>query len=152
MLQLVHILRSHLTSFLPDYMVPAAIVRLDELPLSANGKLDRHQLLPQPDGNAMAYRSYEAPNGTFENALMTIWMNLLHVDKIGRHDNFFMLGGDSLLAVRMVTQIRPMMGFKITLGTLFMAPTIAELVPHLLTAGNSQEDVFDVLLPSGLVE
>ncbi|KAF9351752.1 hypothetical protein BGX34_000381 [Mortierella sp. NVP85] len=144
--QLVHILRSHLTSCLPDYMVPAAIVRLNELPLSANGKLDRHQL-PQPDGNAMAYQSYEAPYGTFENALMAIWMDLLHVDKIGRHDNFFMLGGHSLLAVRMVTQIRSLMGFKITLGTLFMAPTIAELVPHLLAAGNSQEDAFDVLLP-----
>ncbi|KAF9345590.1 hypothetical protein BGX34_004630 [Mortierella sp. NVP85] len=144
--QLVHILRSHLTSCLPDYMVPAAIVRLDELPLSANGKLDRHQL-PQPDGYTMAYKPYEAPYGTFENTLATIWMDLLHVDKIGRHDNFFTLGGHSLLAVRMVAQIRSLMGFKITLGTLFMAPTIAELVPHLLTAGNSQEDAFDVLLP-----
>ncbi|KAK3815515.1 MAG: Non-ribosomal peptide synthetase module [Benniella sp.] len=144
--QLTHSLRSYLTSCLPDYMVPAAFVHLDGLPLSANGKLDRLQL-PQPDDNAMARQPYEAPCGTFENALMTIWMDLLHVDKIGRHDNFFTLGGHSLLAVRMVTQIRSLMGFKITLGTLFTAPTIAELVPHLLTAGNSQEDAFDVLLP-----
>ncbi|KAK3823597.1 MAG: Non-ribosomal peptide synthetase module [Benniella sp.] len=143
--QLVHKLWSHLKSCLPDYMVPAAFVRLDDLPLSANGKLDRIQL-PQPDNNAMAYQPYEAPCGIFENTLMTIWMDLLHVNKIGRHDNFFMLGGHSLLAVRMVTQIRSLIGFKITLGTLFMAPTIAELVPH-LTTGNSQEDAFDVLFP-----
>jgi thioesterase domain-containing protein len=144
--QLVHILRSHLALCLPGYMVPAAFVRLDDLPLSANGKLDRLRL-PQPDSNAMAHQQYEPPHGTIETTLMTIWMDLLHVDKIGRHDNFFMLGGHSLLAVRMVTQIRSLMGFSITLGTLFMAPTIAELVPHLLAAGNSQEDAFDVLLP-----
>ncbi|KAF9348465.1 hypothetical protein BGX34_002465 [Mortierella sp. NVP85] len=78
---------------------------------------------------------------------MTIWMDLLHIDKIGRHDNFFMLGGHSLLAVRMVTQIRSFMGFNITLGTVFMAPTIVELAPHLLTAGDTQEDAFNVLLP-----
>jgi len=144
--QLVHSLRSYLTSCLPDYMVPAAFVRLDDFPLSVNGKLDRLQL-PQPDDDAMAHQQYEAPFGIFENTLMTIWMDLLHVDKIGRHDNFFMLGGHSLLAMRMVTQIRLLMGFKVTLGTLFMAPTIAELVPHLLTAGNAHDDAFDVLLP-----
>ncbi|KAK3805044.1 MAG: syringopeptin synthetase C [Benniella sp.] len=144
--QLVHTLRSHLTSCLPEYMVPSAFVRLDELPLSANGKLDRLQL-PQPDSNAIARQRYEPPHGTVEIALMTIWMDLLHADKIGRHDNFFMIGGHSLLAMRMVTQIQSLMGFKINLGTLFKAPTIAELVPHLLTAGNNGVDAFDVILP-----
>ncbi|KAF9350088.1 hypothetical protein BGX34_001421, partial [Mortierella sp. NVP85] len=139
-------LRLYLTSCLPEYMVPSAFVRLDDLPLSTNGKLDRLRL-PLPDGDAMAHQPYEPPQGTIENSLMTIWMGLLHVDRIGRHDNFFMLGGHSLLAVRMVAQIHSLMGFKITLGTLFMAPTIAEMVPHLLTAGNTQEDAFDVLLP-----
>ncbi|KAK3807015.1 MAG: amino acid adenylation domain protein, partial [Benniella sp.] len=144
--QIAYTLRSHLRSHLPDYMVPAAFVRLDDLPLSANGKLDRPRL-PKPDTSAMAYEPYEPPHGTVETALMTIWMDLLHIDSIGRHDNFFMLGGHSLLAVKMITQIRSLMGFKITLGTLFLAPTIAELVPHLLTAGNSLEDAFNVLLP-----
>jgi thioesterase domain-containing protein/acyl carrier protein len=82
-----------------------------------------------------------------ELALATIWRELLNVDRIGRHDNFFMLGGHSLLAVRMINQIKSLMGFKINLGSLFEAPTIAELVPRLLTAGNIQEDAFDVLLP-----
>ncbi|KAK3807038.1 MAG: Non-ribosomal peptide synthetase module [Benniella sp.] len=144
--QLVHTLRSYLVSCLPDYMIPAAFVRLDELPMTTNGKLDRH-LLPQPDSGAMAHQPYEPPQGTIETALMTIWMELLSIDRIGRHDNFFMLGGHSLLAMRMISKIQSLMGFKITLGTLFMAPTIAELVPHLLTAGNNQGDAFNVLLP-----
>jgi thioesterase domain-containing protein len=127
-------------------MVPAAIIRLDSLPINPNGKLDRPQL-PQPTSDAMAHQQYEPPHGDMETALMSIWMDLLCVDKIGRHDNFFMLGGHSLLAVRMISQIQLLMGFKISLGTLFTAPTIAELVPHLLTAGNAQEDGFDTLLP-----
>ncbi|KAK3817438.1 MAG: Non-ribosomal peptide synthetase module [Benniella sp.] len=144
--ELVYTLRSHLTSCLPDYMVPAAFVRLDGFLLSSNGKLDRRRL-PQPDNDAMAYQRYEPPRGEMENALVTIWINILNIDKIGRHDNFFMLGGHSLLAVRMISQVQSLMGYRITLGTLFMAPTIAELVPHMLTSGNTQEDAFDVLLP-----
>jgi len=144
--RLVHTLRSHLTSCLPDYMVPAAFVRLDDLPMTTNGKLDRHRL-PQPDSDAMAHQPYEPPHGTIESALATLWMELLNIDRVGRNDNFFMLGGHSLLAVRMISKIQSLMGFKITLGILFMAPTIADLVPHLLTAGNNQEDAFGVLLP-----
>jgi pimeloyl-ACP methyl ester carboxylesterase len=138
-------LRSHLTACLPAYMVPAAIVRLDALPLNSNGKLDRQ--LPQPDSHAMAHQQYEPPHGTIETVLMIIWRDLLQIDRVGRHDNFFMIGGHSLLAMRMISQVQSIMGSKITLGTLFMAPTIAELVPHLLTAGNTPEDAFNVLLP-----
>jgi thioesterase domain-containing protein len=144
--RLAHILRSHIKSCLPDYMIPAAFVRLDDFPLSSNGKLDRRRL-PQPDSDAVAYQQYEPPHGDMETAIMTIWINILNIDKIGRHDNFFMLGGHSLLAVRMISQVQSLMGYRITLGTLFMAPTIAELVPHMLTSGNSQENSFDVLLP-----
>jgi len=146
--QLAHTLQSHLTSCLPDYMVPAAFVRLDDFPLTTNGKIDRLRL-PPPDSGAMAHQCYEAPQGDTETALMTIWMELLNMDKIGRHDNFFMLGGHSLLAVRMIHQIQALMGFKIALGTLFIAPTIAELAPRLLTTtgNNLQENAFNVLLP-----
>jgi thioesterase domain-containing protein/acyl carrier protein len=144
--QLVHTLRSHLVSCLPDYMVPAAFVRLDDFPLNANGKIDRRRL-PEPDTSSYASQLYEPPYGEMELALATIWRELLNIDKIGRHDNFFLLGGHSLMAVRMISQIKSLMGFKINLGTLFEAPTIAELVPRLLTAGNIQEDAFDVLLP-----
>ncbi|KAF9974216.1 hypothetical protein BGZ65_008852, partial [Modicella reniformis] len=94
---LVRTLRSHLSLCVPDYMVPSAIVRMDEIPRDNNGKLDRRQL-PIPDGNALVHQLYEAPRGEIETALMTIWMELLNVDRVGRHDNFFMLGGHSLMA------------------------------------------------------
>ena len=77
-------------------------------------------------------------------------MNLLQTDRIGRHDNFFLLGGHSLLAVKMITQICSLMGFKITLATLFLAPAIAELVLHLLTAGDYLGDAFMCCPLSGL--
>ncbi|KAI8363210.1 Alpha/Beta hydrolase protein [Mortierella sp. GBAus27b] len=143
---LVHSLRSYLATCLPNYMIPAAFVRLDDMPLTSNGKVDRRRL-PEPDMKSVAHQAYEATHGDVEDALLSIWRELLHIDRIGRHDNFFMLGGHSLLVTKMVHQIKTWMGFKITLNDLFAAPTIAELVPRLLAAGSTQEDSFEVLLP-----
>ncbi|MQX46988.1 non-ribosomal peptide synthetase, partial [Sinorhizobium medicae] len=89
-------LRAHLGGLLPDYMVPSAFVRLDALPLTVNGKLDR-KALPVPDDDAYARRTYEAPQGEIETLLAGIWAELLGVERVGRHDNFFELGGHSLL-------------------------------------------------------
>ncbi|WP_234894674.1 non-ribosomal peptide synthetase, partial [Sinorhizobium medicae] len=93
-------LRAHLTSLLPDYMVPSAFVRLEALPLTPNGKLDR-KALPAPDDDAYARTAYEAPQGAVETALAGIWQELLGLERVGRHDNFFELGGHSLLAVQL---------------------------------------------------
>jgi len=82
-------LRSHLSAKLPEYMLPAAYVALEALPLTPNGKLDR-RALPQPD-DAGAAREYEAPVGDIETALARIWAESLHLDRVGRHDNFFAL-------------------------------------------------------------
>lgn len=142
--QLARILYTHLSTTLPTYMIPAAFVRLDDLPLTPNGKLDRRQL-PQPD-DALVHQAFEAPQGEIELALMSIWMELLNAVRIGRHDNFFMLGGHSPLAVRMISYVHAVLGFKIPLGELFEAPTIAELALCLLNVGNTQENAFDVLL------
>ncbi|KAF9923882.1 hypothetical protein BGZ65_008624, partial [Modicella reniformis] len=103
--QLVSTLRSHLSSCLPDYMVPAAIVRLDDLPLTSNGKLDRKALIA-PDSDAFDRQEYEEPQGEIETAVAHIWSELLHLDRVSRNDNFFALGGHSLLAVRMVERLR----------------------------------------------
>ncbi|EGH74921.1 AMP-binding enzyme, partial [Pseudomonas syringae] len=81
----IETLRSHLQARLPDYMVPAAYVRLDALPLTANGKLDR-KVLPVPDAQALVSRGYEAPQGEVENLLATIWAEVLKVGQVGRHD------------------------------------------------------------------
>ncbi|EQB97863.1 hypothetical protein B738_28397, partial [Photorhabdus temperata subsp. temperata M1021] len=92
---LVNSLRTRLSALLPDYMVPAAFVRLEAFPLTPNGKLDR-RALPAPDEAAFARQAYEAPQGETEAALAAIWRELLGIEHISRHDNFFALGGHSL--------------------------------------------------------
>ncbi|WP_322063469.1 phosphopantetheine-binding protein, partial [Paraburkholderia sp. J63] len=92
-------LRAALAQTLPDYMVPAAIVVLESLPLTSNGKLDR-KALPQPEFESAA--EYEAPEGATEAAIAKIWCEVLGIEGVGRHDNFFELGGDSILSLQIV--------------------------------------------------
>ncbi|WP_435028590.1 alpha/beta fold hydrolase, partial [Xanthomonas cucurbitae] len=94
------VLRGHLQPQLMDYMIPAAYVRMDALPLTANGKLDR-KALPVPDAQAHAHQQYEAPQGAVEQAIAGVWSELLGLETIGRHDDFFAMGGHSLLLVRL---------------------------------------------------
>ncbi len=115
-------LRAHLAASLPDYMVPAAYMRLDALPLTPNGKLDR-KALPAPEGAAFASRGYEAPRGEAEETLARLWAELLKVERVGRHDNFFELGGHSLLAVTLISKLKQN-GMKVSLTQLFAHPTI----------------------------
>ncbi|BET95408.1 amino acid adenylation domain-containing protein [Xenorhabdus taiwanensis] len=122
-------LREHLSTILPDYMIPAAFVRMDTFPLTPNGKLDR-QALPAPDQHALARQVYEAPQGEIEHALATIWSELLEVEQISRHDSFFALGGHSLLAVRMIERLRRM-GLGVSIQTLFEHPTLSVLAQSL---------------------
>jgi aryl carrier-like protein len=118
-------LRGHIAAGLPEYMVPAAYVRLDKLPLMLNGKLDR-RALPEPQGNAYAVLGYEAPVGETETAVAGIWAEVLKVERVGRHDNFFKLGGHSLLAVKVIAQMRRA-GLQADVRELFVTPTLAEL-------------------------
>jgi aryl carrier-like protein len=103
-------------------MVPSAFVRMERFPLTANGKLDR-KALPVPQEDAFAHEAYEAPLGEIEVILAGIWSELLGVEQIGRHDNFFALGGHSLMAVRLVSRIAAV-GAEIPLATLFASPTL----------------------------
>ncbi|RTQ35418.1 amino acid adenylation domain-containing protein [Variovorax gossypii] len=126
-------LRARLAERLPDYMLPAAFVPLDALPLNANGKLDR-AALPAPDDKAHARRGYRAPEGEHEQALALIWESLLGVARIGRDDGFFDLGGHSLLAVRMISQLRQRFGIELALTTVFARPRLAELAAEVMHA------------------
>ncbi|HYR12217.1 MAG TPA: amino acid adenylation domain-containing protein, partial [Longimicrobium sp.] len=119
-------LRAHLSERLPEYMVPAAYVRLDALPLTPNGKLDR-KALPAPEGDAYASREYEAPASETEQALAEIWAEVLGVERIGRRDGFFELGGHSLLAIRVVSRVRQVLGMELQLAELFRSPVLADL-------------------------
>jgi aryl carrier-like protein len=118
-------LRTHLLARLPEYMAPAAYVRLESLPLSPNGKLDR-KALPAPEADAYVAREYEAPVGEIEERLASLWAELLKLERVGRHDNFFELGGHSLLAVTLAERMRRA-GLRVDVRTLFAAPTIAAL-------------------------
>ncbi|KAG0202291.1 hypothetical protein BGX28_005148 [Mortierella sp. GBA30] len=144
--QLALTLRSHLATQLPEYMVPSAFVRMDSFPLTPNGKLDRHAL-PDPSDDDFAREAFDEPQGRIESAISNIWSEILNVDRVGRHDDFFVIGGHSLLAVKMISQIRHMLGFEISLRTVFEAPTVAKLAPRLGESGTTQEESFHVLLP-----
>ncbi|WP_266169313.1 non-ribosomal peptide synthetase [Dyella subtropica] len=124
-------LRAHLAARLPDYMVPAAFVLLDALPLTPNGKLDRNAL-PVPEGDAFVRQSYEAPQGEVEQALATLWQDLLGVERVGRHDHFFELGGHSLIAVRLLSRIGQTFNVELPLATLFAQPVLSRLAEALI--------------------
>ncbi|WP_305729727.1 amino acid adenylation domain-containing protein, partial [Pseudomonas gingeri] len=121
----IEALRSHLQEQLPEYMVPAIYVLLEAMPLTPNGKLDR-KALPTPDGDALIRRGYEAPQGETETTLARIWMQLLNVEQVGRHDHFFDLGGHSLLAVSLIERMRQA-GLSADVRVLFSQPTLAAL-------------------------
>jgi amino acid adenylation domain-containing protein len=116
-------LRAHLSDRLPGYMVPAAFVRLEEMPLTRSGKLDR-AALPAPQGDAFGNRTYDQPQGTVETTLAEIWAELLGVERVGRHENFFELGGHSLLAVTLMERMRGA-GLKTDVRAVFTSPTVA---------------------------
>jgi amino acid adenylation domain-containing protein len=144
--QLANTLRAHVAAALPEYMVPSAFVRLEALPLTPNGKLDR-RALPAPDDEAFAHQAYEAPQGELEATLAQIWSELLGVERISRHDSFFVLGGHSLLAVQMISRSRTALGISIAMHTLFEAPTVATLAQRVSAQGNVQDESFAVVLP-----
>ena len=126
-------LRSHLSSCVPEYMVPAAYVRVEEFPLTPNGKLNRKGL-PAPDGEAYVTRVYEAPQTENEAVLAAIWQEVLKVDRVGRQDNFFELGGHSLLAVRVVSRLRQVLQVEVAIRDLFAHPVLADLARALVSA------------------
>ncbi|KAF9995689.1 hypothetical protein BGZ65_008673, partial [Modicella reniformis] len=126
---LAHDLRSYAAAKLPAYMVPAAFVRLDTLPLTANDKLDR-KALPDPLQDAFARETYEAPQGDAEKMLAEIWEGLLGVDCISRHDNFFVLGGHSLLVARMLDRLRKL-GLTVAIRTVYETPVLNVLAQAL---------------------
>lgn len=116
--------RDALASVLPDYMVPSAIVLLDRLPLTANGKVDR-RALPSPAAEGAANGGYEAPEGDVEVELAGIWSELLGIEQVGRQDNFFELGGHSLLAVRLMSRVAQTWDVSVPVSDLFRHPQLA---------------------------
>jgi amino acid adenylation domain-containing protein len=118
------VLRARLAAALPDYMVPAAIVVLERLPLNGNGKVDRKAL---PAAEFASERAYEAPADAVEAQLAALWVQVLGVARVGRHDNFFELGGHSLLAAQLASRARVEGGFELPLRRIFEHPVLLDL-------------------------
>jgi amino acid adenylation domain-containing protein len=119
-------LAAWVTDRLPAYMVPSAVVLLDQLPLTANGKIDR-AALPSPTGERIAQDGYAAPTTETETQLAAIWADVLKKERVGISDNFLALGGHSLLAIRVLGKISKTFGVRLALRTLFESPTVAQL-------------------------
>jgi len=129
-------LRGLLTKSLPDYMVPAAIVVLEHLPLDANGKVDR-KLLPEPELISADY--YEAPRGEMEEVLAVIWAEILGIPRVGLHNNFFDLGGHSLLLIKVKQRLEEQLCTDIAIVDLFKYTTVASLAKF-LQQGNTDSN------------
>ncbi|MFE2031675.1 amino acid adenylation domain-containing protein [Streptomyces scopuliridis] len=120
----VAVVRAHVASVLPEYMVPSAFVVLDEMPLTVNGKTDR-RALPAPESDGVG--EYAAPRTAEERALAEAWADVLGVERVGVHDDFFELGGDSISSLRVVSRIRTVLGAGLSPRALFDHPTVARL-------------------------
>src|SRR5262249_51590522 len=131
-------LREYLKERLPEYMTPVAIMELEAMPLTPNGKLDR-KALPAPEAGYYSTRGYEEPEGEVETILAGIWSEVLKVERIGRHDNFFELGGHSLLVVTLIERMRRN-GLHAEVRELFTSPTLAALA----TASKSGAGIVEV--------
>jgi amino acid adenylation domain-containing protein len=131
--------REQLRERLPDYMVPAAFVMLPALPRTPNGKVDR-KALPAP-GRQPAETGYVAPRTPLEEVLAGIWAELLDLERVGAHDDFFAIGGQSLLAAQLIAQVREIFPGELPLRSLFAAPTVAGLAATLLDDPARREQV-----------
>ncbi|MEJ1932986.1 non-ribosomal peptide synthetase, partial [Nostoc sp. NIES-2111] len=119
-------LRSFLQEKLPEYMIPTAFIPLQTLPLTTNGKVDR-RVLPAPDQVSAITEFFVAPRNSLEQELANIWAEVLRIEKVGIHNNFFTLGGHSLLVTQLISRIKDVLGVELLIQDVFANPTVAEL-------------------------
>jgi acyl carrier protein len=127
-------LRTLVGSRLPEYMVPSAFVSLPRLPLNFGNKVDRQALPPPEWGDVQGRLAYRAPRDLTEEALVRIWAEMLGVANPGIDDHFFDLGGDSLMASRLIVRVRERLGRELGLRDLFLSPTPAALADRIRQA------------------
>lgn len=135
-------LQEHLEKWLPHYMIPAAFVMLDSFPLSSNGKVDI-KALPAPDDKFEAEKGYEAPKTDVEKKLVQISEKILNVKPIGLNDNFFRIGGNSLLTIRFISEIEEAFGISMTMLDFIDLPVISEIaknIESMLPQADSEEE------------
>jgi amino acid adenylation domain-containing protein len=131
-------LRALVRTRLPEYMHPSAYVVLEALPLTSNGKLDRHAL-PAPRYGA-AIDAFVAPRDALENAIGEVWREVLGIEQVGLHSNFFEVGGHSLLATQVVARLSELLQVELPVKRMFEAPTIAELAAEVVSIGAGSDE------------
>jgi acyl-CoA synthetase (AMP-forming)/AMP-acid ligase II len=143
---LVPVVREHVRAILPEYMLPAAYVVLDRLPLTGNGKVDR-RALPAPDGlRPELGTAYQAPRDQVEGTLCEIWQEVIGVERVGVEDNFFDMGGHSLLATQVIARIRDTLHVELPLRMFYSAPRVAAVaatVHDLLRAREEEQQTVE---------
>ncbi|WP_299005916.1 non-ribosomal peptide synthetase/type I polyketide synthase [uncultured Shewanella sp.] len=138
-------LRAQLLKVLPDYMVPLSFTPIDAVPLTLNGKLDREAL---PETEFIKTNEYVAPRNELESQLCNIWQQVLGLERVGIHDNFFRIGGDSVSAIRLSAQARLLANIDIPLASLLIHPTIAQLAIELNTINHEKVIIHSQLAQS----
>jgi hypothetical protein len=149
-------LRSHIKDILPAYMMPSSFALLDSLPLSPNGKVDR-SALPAPDTGVVEHNDiYVAPSTPLEEDVARIFREVLRIEDVGIYDDFFSLGGHSLLVIQVINRVNSLYLIKLPIRALFDAPNIDGLVAAIVEcqAGQLEDDVLAQMLaeieePSG---
>ena len=125
------VLREFLKQKLPEYMVPATFMILDEFPLSPNGKVNR-RALPEPgQQRQQSSAAFVSPQNELEHQIAEIWHSMLQLDKIGIHDNFFELGGHSLLAIQVHSKLQELLDMDISVVEVFQYPTIHSMAQYI---------------------
>ncbi|NEP63509.1 MAG: amino acid adenylation domain-containing protein, partial [Symploca sp. SIO2G7] len=136
--KIVPILRSYLTEQLPDYMIPAHFVLLDAIPLNHNGKINK-RALPAPEAiRPDLEAAYQAPSTDIEQIIAGIWQEYLRLDRVGIEDNFFDLGGHSLLLVQILSKLQSIFNQKLSVVDMFQYPTVSALAQHLSQANQAR--------------
>lgn len=128
-------LKSYLSAFLPAYMIPAYFLELEEIPLTASGKIDRKKLEQREVSSTFSLKTVEAPSGETELQLAEIWKNILGLEVIGVHANFFEAGGNSIKLIQMLSRVQQVLGVEVPMMEAFRFPTIRELTDYIALSG-----------------
>ena len=131
-------LRAKLRDSLPDYMVPSDFIALESLPLTPNSKIDRIALPSPQEVQASPEKKFVAPESDLEQKVVELWQNILKVEKVGTNDNFFDLGGHSLLIVRLHAEIKTALDQPVSLTDLYRFPTVRTFVEYLTSSGTAE--------------
>jgi len=135
----VDTIRSHLVDYLPSYMMPSVFQFIPEMPLTQSGKIDRNSLPNLTTLKRNVANKYSEPETSFEQRISEIWSDVLQIDHIGVDDNFFDLGGNSILSVELMARVNTQLNFNIPLVKLFQYPTISDFASFINSSNDNNE-------------